>query len=110
MEIVEIKNKWKWGYNYHLIADGCGLLTVEFKDNTTWGFLSGLIVHPSRQNQGIATNLMKKAEEITLREGFNLVCLSVEKQRKCQFEWYKRLGYEVYDEDEEEYWLRKYIK
>lgn len=109
MNILEIKNRWKWGYNYHLIFDCYGLLNVEFKDNTTWGFLSGLVVHPSKQNQGIATYLMKKAEEITLREGFNLVCLSVEKQRKWQFEWYKRLGYEVYDEDEEEYWLRKYI-
>lgn len=109
MEIVEIKNRWNWGYNYHLIANNYGLLTVEFEDNTTWSFLSGLIVHPSKQNQGIATYLMKKAEEITLREGFDLICLSVEKHRKWQFEWYKRLGYEVYDEDEEEYWLRKYI-
>lgn len=110
MEIIEIKNKWYWGYTYHLICDGCSSLVVEFKDNTDWGYLFGLVVNSSNQNKGIASHLMKKAEEIILREGFNVVHLSVEKERKWQFEWYKRLGYEVYDEDEEEYWLRKYIK
>lgn len=111
MEIIEIRNRWKWGESIHLISEGgYGHCLLEFKDDTTWGFISGLVVHPSRQNCGIATVLIEKAEEITLKEGFNLVCLSVEKQRQWQFEWYKRIGYEVYDEDEEEYWLRKYIR
>lgn len=110
MEIIEIKNRWNWGYTCQLIGDGCSSLVIEFKDDTDWGYLRGLVVHFSKQRQGIATCLIKKAEEIILREGFNIVSLSVEKERKWEFEWYKRMGYEVYDEDEEEYWLRKYIK
>ena len=107
MEIIGIENKWNWGYCFDLICEGCGLCNVEFKDGTTWGYISGLVVHPSRQHQGIATRLMERAEEIVKEEGYDLVALSVEKQRKWVIEWYKRQGYEVYDEDPEYYYLRK---
>lgn len=110
MEIVEIRNRWHWGESINLISEGCGLLKLEFVDGTHWGFISGLVVHPSRQKQGIATGLMMKAEDIVKNEGFDLIAISVEKDREWQFNWYKRLGYEVYDEDDDEYWLRKYIK
>lgn len=53
---------------------------------------------------------MMKAEDIVKNEGFDLIAISVEKDREWQFNWYKRLGYEVYDEDDDEYWLGKYIK
>ena len=81
--------------------------TLEFKDNTTWGYIDGLVVHSSRQNQGIATKLIEKAERLTKDEGFDIVALSVEKERKWQREWYKRLGYEIYDEDDELYYMKK---
>ena len=110
MKILEIRNRWNWGENIHLIYEGgYGHCLLEFKDNTTWGYIDGLVVHPSSQKQGIATMLMEKAEKLIKDEGFDLVALSVEKERKWQREWYERLGYEVYDEDDELYYMRKYL-
>lgn len=108
MEIIEIRNRWYWGENIHLISEGgYGLCELEFKDDTSWGFIHGLVVHHSRQNQGIATNLIKKAEDLTKDKGFNLTALYVEKERKWQKKWYERLGYEVYGGNDKLYFMRK---
>ena len=108
MDILEIRNRWYWGENIHLISEGgYGHCLLEFKDDTTWGFISGLVVHSSKQNQGIATMLMEKVENLTKDNGFDIIALAVEKERKWQKEWYERLSYEVYDEDDELYYMRK---
>lgn len=71
MEAVEIKNKWNWGYSVHIIQDGCGTVAVDFEDGYEWGYINGLVVHPSRQKQGIGTELMRKAEEVIKEEGYD---------------------------------------
>ena len=105
--IVEIKNNWNWGYTIHLIKNGCSHIEIEFKNDTTWGYLSGLMVEPRRMKQGIATKLMQKAEEIIKREGLDLAVLSVDKDREWVKDWYERMGYEVYDEDDLYWDMRK---
>ena len=105
--MVEIENRWNWGYNIHIICDGCGICCVEFLDDTDWGYVDGLMVHKSRQRQGIATRMMERSEEIVKEEGYSEIRLDVEKGRNFQFDWYKRLGYEVYDEDDKMYYMKK---
>ncbi len=107
METVEIKNRWDWGYNVFLIQDGYGVLNIDFMDGTDWGHIGGLVVHPSRMKQGIATQLMKRAEEVIVNEGLTLAVLSVERGRLWQIEWYKRLGYEIYGDDEKMLYMSK---
>lgn len=100
MESVEIENRWKWGYTVTLIQDGCGTLEIQFEDGFGWGYICGLMVHPSRRRQGIATELMRKAEEVIRREGYDEAQLKVEKEQYWVVEWYKRLGYKmIYDYD-----------
>lgn len=105
--IIEIENSWYWGNTITLICDGCGLCDIEFMKDTDWGYVCSLTVHPSRRRQGIATRLMEKAEELVLSEGYNVIKLAVEKKRVFQYEWYKKLGYEDYDQDEELYHMKK---
>lgn len=105
-KITEIKNSWNWGYAYHLLKNNCGHIKIEFKNDTNWGYLSGLVVEPRRLKQGIATKLIQKAEEIIKREGFDLAVLTVDKDREWVKDWYERMGYEVYDEDDL-YWDMK---
>lgn len=109
MEIVEFENKWNWGYTINLIANGCGILEVQFQDGYEWGWICGLGVHPSRQKQGIATALMKRAEEVVKEEGFNEIQLSVEKERTWVKEWYERLGYKVIITGDTLYTMRKML-
>lgn len=107
MEIVEIENRWDWGETINMICEGCGVCCLEFKDDTEWGYVSGLTVHPSRRRQGIAGRLMEKAEDECVYYGYPEIRLDVEKTRRFQFEWYKRLGYEVWAEDDELYYMKK---
>ena len=51
--------------------------------------------------------MFKKAEEECIYYRYGEIRLDVEKTRRFQYEWYKRLGYEVYYEDEELYYMKK---
>ena len=107
MEILRIQNRWKWGYSITLIAEGCGVLSVDFEDGYEWGYLKSLQVHPSRVKQGIGTMLMEEAEKVIKEEGFNEAQLWVQVEHKWQKEWYERLGYKVIITQDGYYKMRK---
>lgn len=109
MEAIVIKNKWNWGYSVHIIQDGCGIVEIQFEDGYEWGYIKGLVVHPSRQKQGIATLLLKKAEEVIKEEGFDEAQLWVEKEQEWVYEWYQRLGYKKIIDQDGYYKMRKML-
>lgn len=109
METVEIKNKWNWGYSVLLIQDGCGTVNIQFEDGYEWGYITTLVVHHSRQKQGIATQLMKRAEEVIKEEGYDEAQLWVEKERTWVYEWYQRLGYKKIMDKDGFYKMRKIL-
>lgn len=109
MDIVEIYNEWKWGATIKLICNGCGVCTLEYKNGTDWGYIYGLTVHQNYRKQGIATALMNRVEELVKKKGYHKIRLDVEKDRLFQYEWYKRLGYETWAEDDELYFMEKEI-
>ena len=107
--IVEIDERWTWGLSVMLICDGYGVCQVQFKNGTDWGYVCGLMVHKSKRRQGIATRLMKRVEEIVKDFGYDKIMLEVETDRLFQYEWYVRLGYERWEEDDELYYMQKRI-
>ena len=109
MEAVEIENRWNWGYNIVLIQDGCGTIEIQFEDGYGWGYITGLVVAKSRQRQGIGTELLRKAEEVIKREGYDEAQLWVEKERIWVYEWYKRMGYKMIADKDGFYKMRKML-
>ena len=107
--MVTICDKWYWGSSIKHICNGVGVVTVEFLDGTTWGYICDLTVRSVDRREGIGTRLMKAAEESILLQGFTESRLAVEKEREWLTKWYQRLGYEVYDEDEHLLYLRKQL-
>lgn len=105
--IVKIFNKWIWGSTIEFICDGVGVCNVEFLDTTTWGYINGLTVSDEERRKGIGTRLMNEAESSIKNAGFNESRLDVEVTREWQFKWYKRIGYEVYHQDETLYYMKK---
>lgn len=107
MEPIKIKNKWKWGYAVTIIAEGCGIVAVDFNEGYEWGYINSLTVHQSRRRQGIGTRLMEEAEKVIKEEGFDEAQLRVEKEHTFQKEWYERLGYKTIVTEEAYYKMRK---
>lgn len=109
MEVLRIENQWKWGYSVTLVAEGCGILAVDFERGYEWGYLNSLTVHPSRRRQGIGRMLMEEAEKVIREEGFDEAQLTVQKDHEWQKEWYERLGYKVIVSEEDGYWRMRKI-
>lgn len=107
--IVKIFNDWNWGSTISIICDGVGVCGVEFLDTTSWGYIYGLTVSKDYRREGIGSRLINEAERSIILRGFKEVRMDVEKTRKWQFEWYRRLGYEVYHEDEVLYYMKKVL-
>ena len=59
-----------------------------------------LSVLKNNRRQGIATALMKKLLEKIFAEGFQQVSLSVQKENKIALNFYKKLGFEIYREND----------
>lgn len=109
MNINHFETEWKWGRSVTLIIDNCGILEIQFDNGYYYGYITGLMVDPNHRKEGIATALMKKAEEIIKDNGFDEAQLKVQTDHTFQYEWYKRLGYKVVIEDDGYYYMRKML-
>jgi ribosomal protein S18 acetylase RimI-like enzyme len=101
------KNKTFWGKVWHIItSDGKGHIRVQHdNEEPDYAHISSLSVIPEVRRKGLATELLKKAEEVS---GVNVFRLSVEKVApKWILEFYERKGYEIYLEDDDYYYLEK---
>lgn len=105
--INHFDTEWKWGKSTIVLIDNCGIINIQFENGYYYGYISDLKVSPKNRRQGIATELMKKAESLIIENGFNEAQLKVEKDHSFQYEWYKRLGYNVIIEDEDYFYMRK---
>jgi len=96
------RNKWIWGRAWVIVTEnGSGIVKVS-QDPEEGVVLSGLSVLPENRNQGIGTELVKEAERIVQDEiGEEEICLCVESWNKDLIGWYKKLGYQVYNQGRE---------
>ena len=109
MNINIFETEWKWGRTVTVMIDNCGSVDIWFEKGHYYGYVADLKVAPDRRREGIATALMKKAEEIVKENGFDEVQLKVQTDHTFQFEWYKRLGYKVVSEDDDYHDMRKML-
>ena len=100
MKIIIHENLWWWGKSYTLITnDGKATIELAIEDERPeMGCIRSLIVHESVRQRGIGNVMLtfaeEKARELKLEQTY-LCC------RKGTFliDWYRRHGYEVYDEN-----------
>jgi len=111
MEFVIHKNKVSWGTVWHIITDdGMGHVAAEIEDeNPNTLFISGLSVYPAARRRGLATALLHEAETLAIDNNVERIRLSVEKPKTWIYGFYIHRGYEFWDEDEEYYYLVKYV-
>lgn len=112
MKFVIHKNKAIWGTVWHIITnDGVGHICVSIENDVEGTiFLSGLSVVSNARNKGIGKKLISEAEKIGIENNKERCRLDVEKTKTWLYDFYTKLGYELWDEDSEYYCLVKYLK
>ncbi len=72
--------------------------------------LSRLYIHPDYFNKGYGTQLLEIIENILINNQKNYIALSCDKLNDIGLDYYKKHGFTIIDEDEEDYILRKTLK
>ena len=103
MKIITHENLWWWGKSYYIITDDAkamvGLSINE--DHPKDGYVHSLIVLESERQKGLGNQLLQKVESIARELNLDQIYLQA---RKGTFvvDWYRRHGFEIYDENPEE--------
>ena len=103
------KCRWFWGWSYVLIfLDGIGIGRVQISDDEPGvAYILGVSVLPENQGQGIGRRLMLELESLAWSLGSSEIRLTSEKQHPFTLGWYKRMGYDVYTEDRDLWYMSK---
>lgn len=111
MEFVIHKNKISWGTVWHIITND-GMCHVEAQidnDNPNTLFVSGLSVYEAARRRGLATTMLHEIETLAINNDIKRIRLNVNKPKNWVYDFYIRRGYELWDEDEDDYYLVKYV-
>ena len=111
MEFVIHKNKISWGTVWHIITnDGMGHVAAQIdNDNPNTLFIWGLSVYESARRKGLATTMLHEIETLAIDNDVERIRLNVNKPKSWVYDFYIRRGYELLDEDEDDYYLVKYV-
>lgn len=103
--MIEQRQKWS-EYTRYLIADTCGSVQIEMHDEVQdWGgtaWIYALWVNEDSRRHGIATALLKRAEDVARKAGHKSVFLEWEEDNTPQgvLDFYLRSGYNVRKESD----------
>lgn len=103
MTYIIHENLWWWGKSYYIITnDGKAMVGLSINDeHPEAGYVHSLIVLESERQKGIGTKMLEKAESIAMDLNLEQIYLQA---RKGTFvvDWYRRHGFEIYDENPED--------
>ena len=103
MAYIIHENLWWWGKSYYIIPnDGKAMVGLSINDeHPEAGYVHSLIVLESERQKGIGTKMLEKAESIARDLNLEQIYLQA---RKGTFvvDWYRRHGFEIYDENPED--------
>lgn len=111
MDIVIHKNQWYWGSTLTIVKND-GMASVELQlDNKypTIAFVKGLIVHDTCRKQGIGNAMLDACIIEAFKCEKSFLQLNVKKD-SWVVGWYKRRGFIIIYEDDDEYTMWKPIR
>ena len=105
MKVIYHNCTWWWGETVKIfLSGGEGTIEVQLDKSTpNTAYLSGLSVLPESRRQQLGKQLIEYATNVAIDKGKKLLQLSAEKNNDWLVNWYKRLGFEVWSEEEHEY-------
>ena len=101
-EVIIHENLWWWGKSFTIIVNGgkgSVVLRIE-NERSDAGAICSLIVLEEERQKGMGTKLMKMVEELAKKQGCEQIYLCAAKGTFL-IPWYRKLGFEIYDENPE---------
>lgn len=105
MKAVYHNCTWWWGETVKIIlSSGEGTIEVQLDKSTpNIAYLSGLsVIHECRRQQ-LGKQLIEYATNIAIDKGKKFLQLTADKTNEWLVNLYKRLGFEIWSEEEHEY-------
>ena len=98
MKVIYHNCTWWWGETVKIIlSSGQGIIEVQLDKSTpNIAYLSGLSVLPECRRKQLATN-------VSIDKGKKFLQLTADKTNEWLVNWYKRLGFEIWSEEEHQY-------
>lgn len=105
MKVIYHNCTWWWGETVKIIlSSGQGIIEVQLDKSTpNIAYLSGLSVLPECRRQQLGKQLIKFATNVAIDKGKKFLQLSADKTNEWLVNWYKRLGFEIWSEEEHQY-------
>ena len=105
MKVIYHNCTWWWGETVKIfLSSGEGIIEVQLDKSTpNTAYLSGLSVLPECRRQQLGKQLIEYATNVAIDKGKKFLQLSAEKNNEWLINWYKRLGFEIWSEEEHEY-------
>ena len=107
MRYIHHINRWSFGTTDYIIApDGRSIVRISYYDDfPDAAFINGLSVFHEERGKGRARDIMREAEESMKENGIKIVFIDSEEEWIAK--WYMRLGFELYDEEDGVFKLKK---
>ncbi len=105
MEVIYHNCTWWWGETVKIIlSSGQGTIEVQIEKATpNTAYFRGLSVLPESRRHQLGTQLIAYATKVAIDKGLKFLQLTADKTNEWLVNWYKRLGFEIWSEEEHEY-------
>ena len=107
MRYIHHINRWSfWTTDYIIAPDGRSIVRTSYYDDfPDAAFLHALSVFHEERGKGRARDIRREAEESMKEKGIKIVFIDSEEEWIAK--WYMRLGFELYDEEDGIFKLKK---
>ena len=105
MKVIYHNCTWWWGETVNIfLSNGEGTIEVQIeKSNPNTAYFRGLSVLPESRRHQLGTQLIAYATKVAIDKGLKFLQLTADKNNYWLVNWYKRLGFEIWSEEEHEY-------
>ncbi len=106
LNVIHHECSWWWGTSVDIVKDdGTAIVCVKFdkKSFPTTAYICDLSVVESERRKGIGWVMMQYALAVARNNGMKFARLHVDKKKGWLIDWYKRLGFDILLQDDNEY-------
>lgn len=109
--MTELDRESYWGNTKTIIKDQVGMVSISFyNESPDIAYIHDLVVIPPQRRKGYGRQLVDKAIEYIESKKASCINLRADIRFAWLVDFYRGLGFEVMEEDEHTYLLKKWLK